>query len=309
MLQIPRIPVRIGVQADFDFQLTVPIDSSVLVNYAAGSVTSTWIEYQLQAYYDFKRISVGLGAYWKRRENEIIHLFPDLTNGKRSGIQMSASIPLNWIDIEFRTKIGLQPIFAALGTSQHSVLFLYNFDRKRISRKPNKKVMVNGLIGARFFLTKSIELLIAEDLVPIGTAPMVGLEIVHKKSGVSINIERDWWVAFNGGSFRRDTKGYINTAFLGAGYNYLLNNNRYFRIKIGGSFITDYDKLGKLKFTDPNVTKLITYQIKGIGASFSYELLPNIDVEIKHTFPIIGDKLFNPLRTSVGLIYRYNPNK
>jgi hypothetical protein len=135
------------------------------------------------------------------------------------------------------------------------------------------------------------------------------LEIVHKKSGVSINIERDWWVAFNGGSFRRDTKGYINTAFLGAGYNYLLNNNRYFRIKIGGSFITDYDKLGKLKFTDPNVTKLITYQIKGIGASFSYELLPNIDVEIKHTFPIIGDKLFNPLRTSVGLIYRYNPNK
>lgn len=80
------------------------------------------------------------------------------------------------------------------------------------------------------------------------------------------------------------------------------------RFKLGWAAIVDYDKGGKLRQDTPNVNKLTTYQVKGVGAAISYELFPNTDIEIRHTFPVLGDRLFNPLRTSLGLIYRYNPN-
>ncbi len=146
-------------------------------------------------------------------------------------------MPLSWMDIEFRTKIRIEPSFAALGSSQHSLLLLYNIDKKRKVKLRNDKITVNGLVGARFFPTHNVELLVGEDLTPIGIAPLIGLEIVHKKSGLSLNLERDWWIAVNGGSFRREVKGYINSAFIGFGYHRLLKNDRFLRFRLGGSFI------------------------------------------------------------------------
>jgi len=307
MLHLPKIPIRIGGQTDFNFQFSVPVQDTF--NFATWSVDRTWIENQIQAYYDFEKFFVGVGGYWKRREDNSNHSIPDFFFWKYSGLQLSVGIPLNWIDIEFRTKIGFNPTFAALGTSQHSILFLYNIDKQRINKKRNGKISVNGLIGAKFFSTNSIELLRGEDLTPIGVSPLVGLEIVHKKSGLSLNLERDWWLALNGGSPRRDVKGYINSAFLGLGYHHLLGNNRFLRFRLGGSFIIDYDKLADIRITTPNANKLGNYQVKGIGAMVSYEILPDTDIEMKHTFPILGDKLFSLTRFSIGLIYRYNPNK
>jgi hypothetical protein len=185
---------------------------------------------------------------------------------------------------------------------------LYNLGKRRNPGSVNKTLAINGLTGARFFPTGNIELLTGEDFTPIGIAPLVGIELLHKKSGISLNLERDWWLALNGGSFRRDVKGYINSAFIGLGYHKLLQNDRHIRFRVGGSFIIDYDKLVDISLSTPNKDKLGNYQVKGIGAMVSYELLPDTDIEIKHTFPWLGDKLFNPTRFSLGLIYRYNPD-
>lgn len=309
MLQMPKVPLRVGVQVDFDVLLETPIIDRQLVNYAAGSVAETWIEYQLQAYYDFSKWTLGLGTYWKWRESFLDHAIPGFFIREYYGVQLSAGVPLNWLDLEFRTKVGLEPMFAALGTSQHSLLLIYNLDKSRLRREGFKSITVNGLIGGRFFSTQNIELVAGEYLFPVGTSVLVGMEVIHNKSGLSLSAERDWWLAINGGSLTRDVKGYINTAFVSAGYHKQLKNNRFLRFKLGWAAIVDYDKRGKIGPSTRNRDKLGTYQVKGVGAAVSYELFKSTDVELRHVFPVWGDRLFNPLRTSVGLVYRYNPSE
>lgn len=301
-------PISLGWQVDINGLLSVPtLDST---DFATWFVHESWISHQVQLNYSFEKIYVGLGAYWQRREGADNHLNPGAFEWKTSGLHLSVGLPFSNIDIEYRTRIKLRPDFATvISTSQHSLLLLYNLGKKRPPGIGNKTLAVNGLIGTRFFPTGNIELLVGEDLTPIGIAPFMGIEFIHKKSGVSLNLERDWWLALNGGSFRRDVKGYINSAFIGLGYHKLLKNDRHIRFRLGGSFIIDYDLAADVSISDPNRDKLGNYQVKGIGAMLSYELLPDTDVEIKHTFPLLGDKLFNPTRLSLGLIYRYNPNK
>jgi hypothetical protein len=304
-----KSPVSLGWQTDINGQMSVPtLDST---DYAIWFLNETWISHQVELRYSFEKIYLGLGAYWQRREGYINHLIPipGVIEWKTSGLHLSAGLPFSSIDIEYRTRIKLQPDFATIiSSSQHSLLLLYNLGKRRNPGSVNKTLAINGLTGARFFPTGNIELLTGEDFTPIGIAPLVGIELLHKKSGISLNLERDWWLALNGGSFRRDVKGYINSAFIGLGYHKLLQNDRHIRFRVGGSFIIDYDKLVDISLSTPNKDKLGNYQVKGIGAMVSYELLPDTDIEIKHTFPWLGDKLFNPTRFSLGLIYRYNPD-
>jgi hypothetical protein len=309
MLQMPRMPLRVGAQVDFNVLLFTPIIDRQPVNYAASSVAETWIEYQLQAYHDFSKWTLGLGTYWKWRENFGHHDLPGAFVREYYGVQLSAGIPLNWLDLEFRTKVGLKPGFAVRGGSQRSLLLIYNLNKSRLRREGFKSITVNGLIGGRFFSTQNIELVAGEYLFPVGTSVLVGMEIIHNKSGLSLSAERDWWLAINGGSLTRDVKGYINTAFVSAGYHKQLKNNRFLRFKLGWAAIVDYDKRGKIGPSTRNRDKLGTYQVKGVGAAVSYELFKSTDVELRHIFPVWGDRLFNPLRTSVGLIYRYNPSE
>jgi hypothetical protein len=112
MLQMPRMPLRVGAQVDFNVLLLTPIINRQPVNYPASSVAETWIEYQLQAYYDFSKWTLGLGTYWKWRENSLNHDLPGAFVREYFGVQLSAGIPLNWLDLEFRTKVGLKPGFA-----------------------------------------------------------------------------------------------------------------------------------------------------------------------------------------------------
>ncbi len=67
MLQAPRIPLKLGWQTDFNILPEVPVQDPS--NYATWSISETWIEHQIQAYYDFNRLFVGIGGFWKRREN------------------------------------------------------------------------------------------------------------------------------------------------------------------------------------------------------------------------------------------------
>ncbi len=311
MLTMPRIPLRFGWQTDFSMRL-VPhvINPSAELPVTIGE---TRIEHQFQMYYDFKHFFVGVGGYWKRREAVLHYLFPGFLEWKHKGVQLSVGVPLNWIDIELRTKIRLDPTFASIvGASHYSLLFLYNVDKIRKTKFRNEKIIVNGLIGARFFLTNNIRLLTGEDLTPIGIAPLLGLEFLHRKTGLSLNLERDWWIAVNGGGLSRELKGYINSSFIGLGYHYQLRNNRFLRFKIGGSFISDFDFItwNSQNLDSDKARKLANYQVKGIGTMVSYEIQPGTDIELKHTFPLIGDvSFFNVTRLSVGLVYRYNPSK
>ncbi|MCS6930336.1 MAG: hypothetical protein NZM43_12680 [Saprospiraceae bacterium] len=304
---LDETPLSLNWQTDFN---GVPRVRDTL-GLAPSFLSETWISHQLQICYRLKNLDLYLGGYWQRQEGLGNHLQPETYEWKTWGAHLGVGLPISWLNVEYRTRIRIWPDFAAIiSSSQHSLLFLYNFDKKRRPGALDDYLIVNGLIGSRFFYTGNIDLLYGEDLTPIGISPSLGIEIIHKNSNISLNLERDWWIAFNGGSPSRDMKGYINSSFIGLSYHKILKNNRYIRFRLGGSFIIDYDLLDELTVSNPDKDKIGSfYQVKGLGTLISYELLLHTDLEIKYTFPFNGYQFFNLTRLSIGLIYRYNPNR
>lgn len=264
-------------------------------------------EEQINLYWRFKFFSVGLGHYWSKTENHLTRLPTHLDKG----VQISLSYPAQWLDIELRTSVQYEDYFAAIfGSSLYSVSFLY-----RIGAQPNEFnkidfLTVNGIIGARAFPITITPITGEKFNKPFGIAPGLGVEFLVNKINLSLNLEKDWWLSFNAGSHYRDLKGLIYSSFAGVKYHHLLKNGRHLRYGFGGSWIEDNEN--KIKNTTPNPTpeqlKLGNYQVKGFAISVSYEILPNTDIELKTTLPLLGEDIFeNPSRTSIGLFYRYNP--
>lgn len=310
-LCIKEVPIKFNWQLDFNGLLSAvqKEDSSIIDRYF---LQETWISHQIQIHYNIKKnIYLNVGAYWQRNEGVLNHLYPGSFEWKTWGAHLGVGLPISWLNIEYRTRIKLWPNFATVtSSSQHSLLFLYNFNRGKSTEPLDRFIILNGLIGGRFFYTGNIDLLYGEDLLPVGIAPLLGIEVIHRKSGISLNLERDWWIALNGGSPWRNIKGYINSSFIGFGYHKMLKNNHYLRFKLGASFIIDYDLLDELVLSNPDRDKIGTfYQVKGLGTMISYELLPHTDIEAKYTFPFNGYQFFNATRLSLGLVYRYTPNE
>lgn len=268
-------------------------------------------EDQINLHWKFKFFSVGLGHYWKKRENALNHWVPGAFVLQSRGVQISFSYPIQWLDIEFRTLVQYDPDFAALGgSSVNSILFIYRVGAKQGEFNKVDFLTVNGIIGARAFPI-NIKLIRGETFnKPFGVAPGLGVEFLVNKINMSLNLEKDWWLSFNGGSSTRDLKGLIYSSFIGVKYHHLIKNGRHLRYGFGGSWIEDNEN--KFENITPNPTpeqlKLGTFQVKGFGVSVSYEVLPNTDIELKTTLPLLGEDIFeNSSRTSIGIFYRYNP--
>jgi hypothetical protein len=304
-----KLPISFGYQRESNLAFW---------NYVPGydeawSSHQTWEEDQLQMYWRIKHFSLGVGHYWKKRENSGNHEIPGFFILKRKGVQLSFVYPTKWIDIEFRTKIQYDPDFAAIGNAMHSILFLYRIGKREEGEHESPPIItVNGIIGARVFRPE-IKLIPGEEFnKPFGIAPGLGLEFLFEKINISMNLEKDWWLYLNGGSPTRDVRGLIFNSFIGAKYHHELKNGRHIRFGLGGSWIEDNDaKLKNVTLTPtPEQQKLGNFQVKGIGASLSYEILPNTDVELKTTIPIVAfqEKAFESTsRTSLGIFYRFNP--
>lgn len=278
--------------------------------YEPWSLKEIWEEDQIQVYWYLKHFSLGLGHYWKRIENELAHWAPGAFVTKRKGIQLSISYPTHWLDIELRTKLQYDPDFAGLvGLNHYSLLFLYRIGKKRTATPELKFLTVNGIIGARSFL-HNINLIPGEEFnTSLGIAPALGIEFLFHPINLSLNLEKDWWLSFNAGSPRRDVKGLIFNSFIGIKYHHQLKNGRHLRFGLGRSWIEDNEiKLENVGADPDYINRLGNFEVKGIGVSFSYEILPHTDLEVKTTIPTIGEKIFeNRSRTSLGLFYRFNP--
>jgi len=278
-----------------------------------GAILETWEEDQIHIYYNLKKYRIGIGHYWRKRENE--GSFAGFGNPflRRKGVQLSFSIPTKWIEIELRSKIQYDPSFSAIfGSAHYALLFTQRIGKKNTTDSYSSFdfLTINGIVGIRVFPI-NIELLPGETLnKPFGFAPTLGLEFLFKKFNLSLNLEKDWWNSFNGGSTVRPVKGLVYNSFIGIKYHQMLKNGRHLRYGIGGSWIEDDEnKIKNITLTPtPEQQKLGNFQVKGIGLTLSYEVLKNIDLELKTTLPFLGEKIFeNRSRTSIGLLYRYNP--
>lgn len=254
------------------------------------------------------KMSIGLGHYWDTVENFGHHIVPLVSRFR--GFEACFIYHIDWIDLELRRQVNYAPVFDIFDHSNTSFALLYRIGKRtedeKTSTKP-KRVEVNGIFGSRFFVPKGIETIYSERLDKIAWAPVIGLEFFWPKQRLSFNIDKDFWVGINAGSFTRNLKGYITNTALGFKYHQSLSERRHIRYGLSGTWIDDYQILRDIRGTSRRNTSL-RYQDFGIGANISYELLPNWDVEVKHTFTLIEDK--SPLtlrRFSLGLLHRFNP--
>ncbi len=302
-----KYPFSISYQRDYNHFFRPYIGQEY---YEPWGIHETWEEDQIQVYWQLKYFSLGLGHYWKKRETNLHHWIPGAFVTKRKGFQVSISYPTHWLDIELRTKLQYDPDFAGLvGLNHYSLLFFYRIGQKRTSTSELKFLTVNAIIGARSFL-HNINLIPGEEFnKPFGIAPSLGIEFLITKWKLSLNAEKDWWLSFNAGSPSRDVKGLIYNSFIGVKYHFLLKNGRHLRFGLGRSWIEDNEiKLENVGASPEYINRLGNFEVKGVGLSFSYEILPHTDLEIKTTIPTIGEEVFeNRSRTSLGILYRFNP--
>lgn len=302
-----KYPLSISFQKDYNQFFRSYIGQEL---YEPWIFNEIWEEDQIQIYWYLKHISLGLGHYWKRRSNELAHWVPGAFVTKRQGIQVSVTYPTQWLDIELRTKLQYTPGFAGLvGLNNYSLLFLYRIGAKRTATSELKFLTVNGIIGARSFL-HNIDLIPGEEFnKSIGIAPALGIELLFNPIHLSLNLEKDWWLSFNAGSPYRDLRGRIYNSSIGIKYHHLLKNGRHLRFGLGRSWIEDSEIiLENLSASPDYLNELGNFEVKGIGVTFSYEILPHTDLEVKTLLPTIGEKIFeNRSRTSLGIFYRFNP--
>lgn len=298
-----RTPFYLKVQKDWN--LTINAYSSVDI---FGTIGQYWTETNVLLAYRLKYFDVSIGYFLMERENPGNHIFGDGVVRNYQGLLLGIYKEFDWLGIEFRTKVHLHPFFDAIvGIDNYHLVLSYKFGNSKKSSIPifDNKLALRATIGSRFFPVKGIEVLPNETFPKFGISPTLGVELLHVKTGLSFNAEKDIWISLNGGSEQRDIKGYIISTLIGFKYHVGLKNNRHLRMGIGYSLIRDLDKK-----SDVHKNGFLNYQVKGVGTSFSYEIIKNIDIELKHTFSIksIDDEsLFSPIRFSGGIIYRIQP--
>jgi hypothetical protein len=327
----PVLGLRLGA-ANFPLSLSFQKDVFIIPNIYSENVPNfakaypfalsyLWTESHLMADYHFRYFSISAGYYWAKRETYGNFLMSGLSKYYK-GFILGMRAPLKWMDIEFRTKLSTVYCsntdcisnFAALGWSQHNLLFLYDIGRPRnnpayLKKRATLPLEVNGLLGFRLYPSLNTIVLPSEKFEKVSFAPAFGIEILWTKYRTSFNLEKDIWVAFNGGSRERFIKGYVRNYFIGSRYHCLLKNNRNLRFGAGGAFVKDSEKSAVI--TPSEVGRFGLFQMKGIGLSVSYEIFKQTDLEFRHLIPVSGlnEKSFNPARMSLGLLYRHNPSK
>jgi hypothetical protein len=299
--------LSIEYQRGLNLELTPYLDTLIVPQ----SIFKTWEEDQIRLVYRHKKASYGLGHYWAKMDNDLYHVFSPPSAGRQRGFELAYGYRLDWLDIEFRSKIQYYPVFQGIvGSVNYSLLFLYRIDRSQREREQSGPLAVYAVLGMRGFIV-DIALLQGEKLnKPVGIAPLIGVEFLYRRANLSLNFEKDWWLSFNGGSQRRDVKGHIVSAFAGIRYHKPLKNGHNVRFGSGVSLIEDNEN--KLQNITPNPTpeqqKLGRWQVQGIGLMISYEFVSNLDLELKTTIPLIGEDPFERIsRTSLGLLYRRRP--
>jgi len=306
-----KFPLKLRYQYLIYGRFKVNHDRDLLGNYDLRNV---WESNEIGIFYDINKLTIGLTHYWKKKENSVAHNLIGLYI--RKGFNISVSYPIEWIDIELRTQVQYHSGFAAIfGSANYSLSLLYRFEKQKKQKYKSNFLHLNAVTGIRFF-PLNFELRGNELLIkPVGIAPQLGLEFLFDKYNVSLNLEKDWWLSFNGGSNIRDIKGLIYNTFVGLKYHQQLKNARHIRYGFGGSWTED----GEYQFPnippkhldkDGKLLGLSNYQVKGFAISISYEILPNTDLELKTMLPVAGEYAFdNITRTSIGIIHRYNPFK
>jgi len=254
----------------------------------------------------------GIANYNSLHEDVVNYIFPNV-NFVKSQIAFSYAIKLGRAEFEVVKLIQYKKLFAVFDIDLQYVNIKYRlFDAKNVSvsKLPKKgtKTSLAFKIGLRGFPVKN-DYLSGEDKKRLGASFQTGLEWKFKKINTSLFADRDWWVRLNGGSPYRDVNGYVVNSVLGIKYSIPKLNDAF--VSIGYNWTTDYNTIyqiwdevysGNRKRVD-----LYFYNVKGIALGLGIPVFEKFDLDLRGILPIRGEKIGNPMRFSLGLVYKINP--
>lgn len=260
--------------------------------------------------YNKNIFSGGVGHYRRKRESFSLFMLPSV-NKIEDFIILSAGLHFGKLDIDYQRQIQYQPFFGVFDWGFQSINLRYHIGKQQ-RKKPEKlskfmsfDLKTGGILSPvrQTFLTGETSSLIKFSL-------LLGADIYFSKINTSLQFERDWWIAINGGSFQRDIKGYVSNSTIGLCYHKAIKKDRKIKLAIGGAFIIDHNTIYE---TRTNINQglakinLWYYNIKGLYFSYSHPLTSNMDIQLRQIIPLIGEKGYNPSRSSVGIVYKIKP--
>lgn len=252
----------------------------------------------------------GIGHYRRTHESFTLFVVPK-ANKIENLIVLSAGLHFGRLDIDYQRQIQYQPFFGVSDWGFQSINLRYHTGKhkKKVPEKLSKfmsfELKTGGILSPvrQTFLTGETSSLLKFSL-------LLGADIYFYKINTSLQFERDWWISINGGSFQRDIKGYVSNSTIGLCYHKAIKKDRKIKFAIGGAFIIDHNTIYETR-TKINQglakTNLWYYNVKGFYFSYAHPMSSNIDIQLRQIIPLVGEKGYNPSRTSVGVVYKIKP--
>lgn len=265
----------------------------------------------LMLQYSKRQYFLGLGHY--RREAESFTLFALPSANKISRlIVLSAGFRFNRLDIDYQRQIQYKPYFDPFDWGLQSINLRYNIYGKKTTAtdsKLRKSVALEIRVGGRLSPVRQT-FLTGETTPLLKISPGIGIDIHFYKINTSVLLDRDWWMAINGGSFERDIKGYVSNSTIGLCYHIKLQNAKTIKIGAGAAYVIDHNTIyeTRTKINQGLLNRnLWYYNVKGLYISYYHPIYERWEIEFRQILPIVNEELFNPSRTSLGLIYKLKP--
>jgi hypothetical protein len=253
-------------------------------------------------YYKRKKMIFGIGYYGSVHQDLFNYVILNL-KVKKKHVALTFGFELGRTDFEFVKLIQYSKLFSVFQIDNQYLSIKYHLWDKKQNKIKSKEQNFRLLIGSRLFAIK-YDHLNGEINSKVGVSFCTGMEYKINKINTSLYVERDWWVRFNAGSENRDVSGYLSNSIIGAKIYIPKLKNTF--IKVGYNFITDQNTLFETwkKINNGSEKKsLYYYNVKGICLGFGIPISNNFSLDLRGFIPLQGEKKFNPMRQSLGVIY------
>jgi len=262
--------------------------------------------HNFEGVYQFKKFGVGAGFFLDYYTTIGAQVF-DWPPLKNNGVYFLFSKKYDFINIEFRTRVGISPDIGALWPEHHSLSFSYYFDKEpQLTKSKNYKL--NFLVGAKIFRMVNELSYPDESRSMVGSGVYYGLELFNQKYKTSLLLEKDIHATFNAASKYRFFKSYINGTSLSLLHHIKLNNSHQLRLGLGVTWIDDPSVISNNLLLGNTEFPTRAYDFIGLVPIISYELYKNVDVGIRVPYAIKYDSrqesAYNLKRSGLVICFR-----
>lgn len=286
-------------------------------NLQAFEDTSDFEEFdELLGYFHFQKQSLhlrmGIGFFHKRWITPGYFVRGGIFEHK--GAMVSFSFDFKNTSVEFKKYIEVYPRFALLESYLYGISVYKNLQLIREEDNDNST-------WDNFYPVLSLRMQAIKyhkdqpDLFNwVGFVPGIGLGYHFRKQDISVEVNREFWKKYTGGTLHNDLIGFISTSGITIKKHFTLKSEKQVSLGVGWHPIqnrNEPDRVGFWQFENspsgqPRALPYPRYvNIYGMSVNFTYRLNDNHGLEFRQIFPYFGDYFFNPYYTSIGFSYNW----